>query len=191
MSHNKDLLAIFDLDSTLVDTDAVNYAAYSAALNKFGFSLLQDDFHKYCIGKSASYFLPKLTNSNDAALLSKIHAYKLQIYSQYLDKSILNKHVVNLLNSMSVSYHIALVTSASAKNCMEMIEFHKLTACFELVITRDDVTKPKPSPEPFLKAMQYFDTIAKNTIIFEDSPTGVQAAHATGANVIVVQPWHK
>jgi hypothetical protein len=37
MKHNKDInIAIFDLDGTLVDTDASNTAAYKVALRRYG-----------------------------------------------------------------------------------------------------------------------------------------------------------
>ena len=52
---------------------------------------------------------------------------------------------------------------------------------FDLILTYDDITKSKPDPEGFLKAMEYFDAKSDETIIFEDSEVGLKAAEKSGA----------
>ena len=46
-----------------------------------------------------------------------------------------------------------------------------------------------PGPEGYRKAMAHFGTDAAHTIIFEDSPTGLAAARATGAAVFKVETF--
>ena len=43
------------------------------------------------------------------------------------------------------------------------------------------VTKMKPNPEGYLKAMEYFKIKLEETIIFEDSDAGLEAAKSSGA----------
>jgi HAD superfamily hydrolase (TIGR01509 family) len=44
--------------------------------------------------------------------------------------------------------------------------------------------KPKPSPDPYIFAMEELCVISEQTIVLEDSETGVTAAKASGAKVI-------
>ena len=46
--------------------------------------------------------------------------------------------------------------------------------------------KTKPNPECFIQAMKYFNIDANNTIIFEDSEIGLEAARLSKANYIKV-----
>ena len=56
-------------------------------------------------------------------------------------------------------------------------------------VRQEDVEKKKPNPEGFLKAMDYFQILKSDTIIFEDSDVGVEAAEKSGANVFVVKGY--
>ena len=86
-------------------------------------------------------------------------------------------------------YKICLVTTASKKNTMEILEYTNKKELFDLIITADDINKPKPDPEGFNKAINYYKADAKDVIIFEDSNVGVEAATKTGASVFVVNKF--
>ena len=45
----------------------------------------------------------------------------------------------------------------------------------------------KPAPDGFLMAMEHFGVAPADTIIFEDSPEGIQAAQASGAPYLLVR----
>ena len=51
----------------------------------------------------------------------------------------------------------------------------------------EDVKKKKPDPEGFCKAMDYYQILKEDTIIFEDSDVGIEAAEKSGATVFVVR----
>lgn len=61
-----------------------------------------------------------------------------------------------------------------------------LTHLFQIIITFDDVLKPKPEPDLFLRAAQELGVEPRQCLVFEDSPQGIQAAHAAGMPVIDV-----
>lgn len=60
---------------------------------------------------------------------------------------------------------------------------------FDLIITGEDVVKTKPDPEIFFKCMRYFNVMPKETVIFEDSDIGIEAAKDTGAWIIRIEKW--
>ena len=47
----------------------------------------------------------------------------------------------------------------------------------------------KQDPEGFIKAMDYFNIIPENTIIFEDSNVGIEAAIKSGANIFKIEKF--
>ena len=54
---------------------------------------------------------------------------------------------------------------------------------FDLIISQEDVKNKKPDPEGFQKAMDFFKVQCRNSIIFEDSDVGIEAALRSGATV--------
>ena len=57
---------------------------------------------------------------------------------------------------------------------------------FDVVVCGDEVTKAKPDPAPYLTAAELLGVPIGACVAIEDSPTGVAAAHASGAAVLAV-----
>lgn len=180
-------LAIFDLDGTLFNTNDVNYFAYSDALKEQGYELNYDYYCKYCNGRHYRIFLPEIIDKPN--VIEIVHNRKKELYSEYLGKAIINTHLFNIINNLKKDYHIALVTTASKKNTYDILEYFDKLNLFDYIITHEDVEKVKPNPEGFLKAMNHFGTNKEDTIIFEDSKVGIQAARQTGASVFVIDKF--
>ncbi len=179
-------LAIFDLDGTLFDTRKVNYLSYKQALATQGYDLDYDFYTENCNGKYYKDYLPLIIPNPDQELFEIIHNFKKKVYSSNLSSSKVNEHLFTMIDALKQTYHIALVTTASRDNCMDILTYFNKQNEFELILTHNDVSKVKPDPEGFLKAMDYFKIDAKHTIIFEDSEAGIEAAEKTGATVFAV-----
>ncbi|MER6949046.1 HAD family phosphatase [Nonomuraea sp. NPDC000554] len=57
---------------------------------------------------------------------------------------------------------------------------------FDIVVTGDDVRRPKPDPEPYLTASDLLGVEPVRCVVLEDSPNGVAAATAAGCAVVAV-----
>ena len=55
---------------------------------------------------------------------------------------------------------------------------------FDQILSGEAAKKNKPHPAPYLLMMNMLDTLPQNTIIIEDSLTGINSAIASGAHVI-------
>lgn len=182
--NRRKYLALFDLDGTLYDTGEVNYYAYEEALKSSGILLDKKFFVEECNGKHYTEFLPLIIG--DITLIDEIHRKKKVAYAKKLDKARVNNHLFEIIDMLKEKYNIALVTTASRKNTMDILSFFGHEHLFEYIVTQEDVVKTKPDPEGFLLAMKYFNAMPEDTIIFEDSDVGIQAAKSTGATVMVV-----
>jgi HAD superfamily hydrolase (TIGR01509 family) len=73
----------------------------------------------------------------------------------------------------------ALVTmsmSRMARVVTELIDFD----AFDVVLGGDDVSRPKPHPDPYLEAAAALGVEPSDTVAFEDSLTGTRSAIAAG-----------
>lgn len=181
----KTKLAMFDLDGTLYNTCLTNYYAYKDALKQYRYELDYDYYLNECNGRHYTEFLPRMLGNNEN--IDEIHAIKKARFADYLDKCIENNYLFDIINGLKRQYYIALITTASRKNCEEILTYHKRLNLFDLIISQEDVEKYKPNPEGFLKAMEYFGIYSESSIVFEDSEVGVKAAMTSGATVFVVK----
>lgn len=189
----KNKLAIFDLDGTLFDTKDVNFYSYGKALANYGIKLNYDYFCKYCNGRKYSEFLPMILKSNtinEQDIIRRIHEDKKQNYKLFLNKAIPNKHLFKLIDLIKKEYYIAMATTASRENCFEILNKFKVVDLFDLILCQDDVKTTKPSPEQFNMIMNHFEITAENTIIFEDSDVGLEAAARSGAKYVRVYGYN-
>jgi HAD superfamily hydrolase (TIGR01509 family) len=79
---------------------------------------------------------------------------------------------------------MALVTS-SFRRLAE--PFAAAVGLFDVVVSGDDVTRPKPDPEPYLTAARLLGVDIADCVAVEDSHAGVASAVASGARVVAVE----
>ena len=60
----------------------------------------------------------------------------------------------------------------------------KFDQIFDLILTNDDVTEKKPSPEIYLKAVEKLNAKKEECLIVEDSIEGITAANLAGIEVL-------
>ena len=174
-------LIIVDLDGTLFDTKDINFHAYKEAVEQYGFRIDYDYYCHFCNGKHYMEFLPQIT-TQDEDILEAMHAHKKKAYKKYISLAVPNHTLIDLLSNMHGVYKTAIVTTASKENCYDLLKTFNLTDLFDLILTHDDISASKPDPEGFLKAMNYFEAQPDETVIFEDSEVGLEAAKRSGAH---------
>ncbi|MGM9926749.1 MAG: HAD family hydrolase [Bacillus sp. (in: firmicutes)] len=183
-------LIIVDLDGTLFDTKEVNYNAYKEAIKPYGYQLDYEYYCNFCNGRHYLDFLPQITTTNKS-VLTKIHKAKKDAYKKHLDKAVLNQGLVDILHAMKgKGCKIAVVTTASKQNCYDILYQFNIFELFDLVLTHDDITNVKPDPEGFFRAMELLKVKPEDTIIFEDSEVGIEAAIKTKASLFVVKGFN-
>ena len=183
-------LILVDLDGTLFDTVAVNAASYRAALEEVGSTVTDEYYAVYCNGGYYKTFLRPLLGGDPAPeLVEQVHDRKKSLYAACLGAARKNEALFALLHAMRGTAHLALVTTGSRRNATEILDYFHCRELFELILTSEDVTRNKPDPEGYLTAMAHFGASAADTMIFEDSAPGLQAARATGAAVFAVDQF--
>jgi beta-phosphoglucomutase-like phosphatase (HAD superfamily) len=61
-----------------------------------------------------------------------------------------------------------------------------LDGAFDVIVTAEDVARPKPAPDAYLAAAEALGAQPSACVVLEDSPTGLAAARAAGARTIGV-----
>src|SRR5690606_38400407 len=69
---------------------------------------------------------------------------------------------------------------SASKNARPILEKCGILDFFDAIVDGNDVTNAKPDPEVFLQAARHLGADAKDSIVFEDSEAGVEAANIAG-----------
>ena len=80
----------------------------------------------------------------------------------------------------------ALVTSGEREYVDLVLEKFGWTDQFSAVVTLESVTRLKPDPEPYLKALEALGVSAQACVGFEDSSSGMRALNAAGIYAVGV-----
>jgi HAD superfamily hydrolase (TIGR01509 family) len=178
---------IFDLDGTLVDTFNANVRAYSKAFSDAGLFFDKNLYRKH-FGLRYEEMMDKLAPEAKEEKRKFIKLRKSELYKNNLDVVVVNESLVKFLKDSSKHFKIALVTTASKKNVISILNYINLTfEIFDCIVTGEDVSQGKPDPECYLVAIDRLGVSALDCYVFEDSNVGIQSAKAAGARVIKIQ----
>jgi beta-phosphoglucomutase-like phosphatase (HAD superfamily) len=176
---------LFDLDGTLVDTREANYLAYRAAFAESGHELTREQFETTW-GRDSRDFIPDLLPGAPTAAVDTIRAAKSRLYTDQLHRTSANQALVGFLRLVAPTHPTALVSTAKSANGRQILDAHELTPLFDVVVWGDEVTRSKPDPEGYLRALDLLGADASSSLAFEDSETGRKAALAAGLRVLEV-----
>jgi len=80
----------------------------------------------------------------------------------------------------------AIATSRSRESAERHLGSTGLLHRFTALVTREDVLRAKPHPDPYLKAAAVLGVQPARCVVLEDSHFGIRAAHAAGAMPVMV-----
>ena len=73
-----------------------------------------------------------------------------------------------------------MVTNAPRANAEQMLAGLGLASRFDVVVIGDELARGKPDPLPYATALARLGADAARAVAFEDSRSGIAAAHAAG-----------
>ena len=180
---------IFDWDGTLADTRKAVVKSFQKVLTEAG-CRVSDTFIERRMGigtkKTIIEAFRECHKRLDVSTLKKLADEKVSIHAGLADIVYLFDGVTELLEALQNKTKIALATMSNKKVVDSLIPAKKIAAYFEVVVTADDVTNPKPDPEVFLLTAKNLDVDPKDCVVVEDSVFGVQAARAANMKCIAV-----
>lgn len=173
---------IFDLDGVIVDTAKYHYLAWLKIANQLGIEFTHEH-NELLKGVSRVRSLDIILElgavqaSQDDK--NKWLVQKNEDYLSYLvdmDESEILPGVMPVLKYLKEKKQLIALGSAS-KNARPILEKTGTLSYFDVIVDGNDVSNAKPDPEVFLLAAKLLNTKPEDSIVFEDSVAGVQAAN--------------
>ncbi|MGB9721891.1 MAG: HAD family hydrolase [bacterium] len=173
-SNKKIKAVLFDLDGVLVDTYKVWYKLFNQTLTHFGYERIDLKTFAKNWGQSTEedvrIFMPG-TRLNDVV------KYFSKNFSKFIKYMKVNPEArITLQNLKRCGLKIGCITNSHRDITKLEIKKSKLEKFLDVVITADDVKKPKPDPEMLLKVCKKLKVKIDEIIFIGDTPTDLKTA---------------
>ncbi len=200
---------IFDLDGTLVQTEALKARSYAKAAVELKPVLKEEQIieaFKDVVGLSRREVSEaiierfglremaeaKMTEFNVHKPWQAFAQIRMGFYDSLISNpEILSRHLcpynVALLKwARQNGYPTGLGTQSHRQQTLRILEILNIKDEFDFIATREDVENPKPDPEIYLMLANELQVTPPESLVIEDSATGVQAALNAGMGCIAV-----
>ncbi len=188
---------LFDMDGTIFDSEPIHAKAfiqdedlYIKDVNDQYFIDIYGlaDYEVFEYLQENNYLKPEV--SIEKFISSKEKAFENFVVNKevYLASEILE--LINKLKELDI--RIGLVTSSERAQTDLILKHYNIDSLFEIIITREDTTKHKPHPAPYLHALEILEiSNYQNIVILEDSKHGIESAKQVTKNVIEAKWYEK
>tara|TARA_Y100000748_G_scaffold254451_1_gene220421 strand:+ start:256 stop:930 length:675 start_codon:yes stop_codon:yes gene_type:complete len=177
---------LFDMDGTVLDSEGLFDNAQLSLLKEYNIKSSTNELSDF---KGMSYkdfypqFMKKFNLVDDIEVIrSKLRTYLHDIMEKNLNfidgfKDFYNSSIKNK------NLKIGLVTNTTRLTFKKIQTFINIDDYFSYVLTSTEAKEPKPSPMPYLQAMEFLSLNPNQTLIIEDSKTGLLSGIKSNAIV--------
>jgi beta-phosphoglucomutase len=181
---------VFDMDGVLIDAREWHYKALNEALEIFNVSINLQEHNDRFDGLPTSVKLNIL--SSEGRIPRHLHQIindikqerTLRVAAELCFPNIEHLIMMDWLRQKGVK--IGLATNSIRKTTTTFLQYAGLLEYFHTIVTNEDVTNAKPSPEIYLKASKEMNYSPNQILAIEDSEYGLKSASDAGFNVIKV-----
>jgi len=179
---------IFDCDGTLVDTMPLHFRAWDKAMRLAGLKEGLSEELFYSLGgmptrKVAQTFAAHYGLKIDADF---IFHHKEELFLEMQGEMKVIQPVVDFARKMHGRSPMSVASGGPKAVVAKTLELMGLSDLFSVVVTPEDVTHGKPSPEMFLLAAKRMGVPPEKCLVFEDAEPGFQAARSAQMECVIV-----
>ena len=177
---------IFDCDGTIADTMPIHFRSWTRALTEAGGRFPEELFYEWG-GKPTDVIVAQLNERFGLSLdVAKTVRQKEDYYLQMVSGVTPVEPVLEIARSMHGLVPLAIASGGHRELVEATLNALGILSLFDAVVCAEDYVHGKPAPDPFLEAARQIGVAPADCIVFEDSPTGIQAAEAAGMQHVFV-----
>jgi beta-phosphoglucomutase len=180
------LALIFDMDGVLLDSNQAHREAWTAYNRTFGLETTGDMIERMYGRRNDAIVRDFFGSGLSSEEVARRGAEKEKLYREMIAPR-LEQMLIPGLRPFLQHYRaapLAVASNAEPENVSFVLDRAGLRQFFRVVVDGSQVCRPKPDPEIYRRAAASLGVAPHNAIVFEDSPSGVDAARAAGMRVI-------
>ena len=190
----KPIKLFFDMDGVIYDSMPNHAKSWNEAMENYGLVMPRSKAYEYegMRGVETVKLLTKQQGGRDISddEAKEMYTHKSQLFAEHCQKTpaTIMPGIKTLMQQIKAQgKKICVVTGSGQHTLLDKLQndFNGLLSR-ELMVTAFDVKHGKPNPEPYIIGMQKCCVEPWETIVVENAPLGVRAAHAAQCFTIAV-----
>lgn len=173
---------IFDMDGTLVDSGKLHEHAWTQTLKNYEIPINREIMRslagvptKDTLSHLIDYFGCEIE-----ADLDEMNDYKEDVVRQSFVDYVKPTKLVEVVDTFFGHKPMSIGTGAYTGEARQVLSACGLLDKMDFVVGADQIINPKPAPDTFLRCAMLMQVAPKDCVVFEDSRTGLEAAHKAG-----------
>lgn len=179
------MAAIFDMDGVIVDSHAAHVRSWKRLFLSLGKSFCDTELDFVREGRRRQEILRHFLGDLQDKQLQALGREKDRLFQDEIENLTTVAGSRTLLEDLKCTgVPTALASCGGMKRVHDLLSHLRLSSYFMAVVTGDEVAIGKPDPEIFHEAARRLRVHPAESVVFEDSVSGVQGAKAAGMKCV-------
>ncbi|MFC1939158.1 HAD family hydrolase [Chloroflexota bacterium] len=183
---------IWDMDGVIINTAPYHLKAWQEVFLKSGVNFTEEQFRRSFGQRNDTIIRSVLSEEVSLHEIDSISAEKEENFRLKIRHNLRPlPGVIELMKSLAEHrFKMALASSAPMGNIRLLVRGLGIDKCFQSIISGEDVSEGKPSPQVFLLAAEKLGVEPRRCVVIEDAVAGVAAARRAGMRCVAVTNTH-
>jgi len=180
-------LIIFDLDGTIIDSEALSLQAILDCSRKWGVPVTEAEAGSV-VGRKWDEAFDILFSRHTIPVTREVATAQVVARFQEIVRRdvIFVPEVKRTIEDFAKNFRLALVSGSHRDDVLWALEKLGVRNLFEVIYGAEDYSRSKPAPDGYLKALATMGVMPEEAVIFEDSVPGLASAHAAGVRSVAI-----
>ena len=189
----------FDFNGVIIDDETIQMKAYQEVLKGHEIAVTEE-MYMGALGMNDRTFVQSMFAHAKKPLtdpvLEEVLGAKTNLHRQMIEELPLFPGVLTFLKAAAREFQLGLVSMATVVEVSYVFQRANLTPLFSVIVTAEDASVCKPAPDCYLTGLMKLNEkrqhdrklplLATECLAIEDSPPGIQSAHAAGMRTLGV-----
>jgi beta-phosphoglucomutase-like phosphatase (HAD superfamily) len=180
ISRGRFAALLFDCDGTLAHTAELHHLALAAAIRELGHEMPKQWYMErtglsleQVLDEFAEFCGERLVRANISPLEEKVFCENAGMVREI-------KAVTAIARKYSGKLPMAVVSSSAKAMVHATLGALGITPLFNAIVSVEMIARPKPAPDPYLKAAELLDVDPAKCLVLEDTEEGLRAGREAG-----------
>jgi beta-phosphoglucomutase len=177
----------FDFNGTMSNDEPILCAIFQGLFRARGRPLSEQAYYDELAGLSDEAIVTTWLG-DDYPDVTRAVAERVERYRELVaDGSTISEATREAVHYAAARVPTAIVSGAALAEILPVVRAAGLDSVFEAIVSADSVTRGKPHPESYLRALELLGAPAAETVAFEDTESGIASAIGAGMRCIAVR----
>ena len=179
---------LFDMDGTLTNSEPAWFAACNETLTYYGKNKIEKEvYERDFVGTTVMKNIVKMFPEFSPEEMKKAEGMYKDEFEKRLGQILIKENAIDMLELVKRKHlKCGLVTNTPRGIVNKVMMNFGIGKYFQAIVCEGDAGRSKPFPDPVLKGCELLSVIPGETVLVEDSVTGVMAGKASGCFTVAV-----